>query len=68
MVEDGVTGLLVAPDNVWALASALVQLLGDENLRVKLGTAARASIRERFDREHIISQIERLYCGVVSGQ
>jgi len=61
MVEDGVTGLLVAPDDVWALTSALVQLLGDEGLRTRLGTAAQASVRERFDRERIISQIERLY-------
>jgi glycosyltransferase involved in cell wall biosynthesis len=61
MVEDGVTGLLVAPDDVWTLVSGLVRLLGDEPLRAKLGRAGQESVRARFDRERIIDQIERLY-------
>jgi L-malate glycosyltransferase len=61
IVEDGVTGLLVPPDDEAALAAALQRLLGDEPLRSRLGQAARASALVRFDREKVIDRIERLY-------
>ena len=40
-IEDGVTGLLVPPGDPAALRGALEQLLQDEDLRVRLGCAAR---------------------------
>jgi glycosyltransferase involved in cell wall biosynthesis len=40
-VEDGVTGLLVPPRDVAALRAALERLLGDAELRARLGAAAR---------------------------
>lgn len=40
-VTHEVTGLLVAPDDPAALASALAQLAGDPSLRARLGAAAR---------------------------
>ena len=46
-VEDGVTGLLVPPGDVAALRAALERLLGDAELRTRLGAAA----RERAQRE-----------------
>lgn len=61
IVESGVTGLLIAPNDVQALASVMARLLEDESLRIRLGTAARRSVRERFDRERIVSRIEQLY-------
>jgi glycosyltransferase involved in cell wall biosynthesis len=51
----------MAPGDVWALVSALLRLLADEGLRARLGEAARARVREQFDRERLISRIERLY-------
>ena len=47
-VEDGVSGLLVPPRDVSALRSAIERLLGDRELRDRLGTAARTNVRERF--------------------
>lgn len=48
LVVDGETGLLVPPRDVSALRGALERLLGDEELRRRLGAAARERIKERF--------------------
>ncbi len=47
-VDDGVTGLLVPPDDVEALADALRRFAGDPELRALLGSGAR-SVAPRFD-------------------
>jgi starch synthase len=41
LVEDGVSGILVEPDDPSALAAALVRVLSDRALAVRLGAAAR---------------------------
>jgi glycosyltransferase involved in cell wall biosynthesis/2-polyprenyl-3-methyl-5-hydroxy-6-metoxy-1,4-benzoquinol methylase len=45
LVVDGETGLLVPPGDVEALREALERLLGDRDLRRRLGTAARERVR-----------------------
>lgn len=47
-VEDGVTGLLVPPRDATALRAAIERLLGDEDLRRRLGEAGRDMAREEF--------------------
>jgi glycosyltransferase involved in cell wall biosynthesis len=47
-VEDDVTGLLVPPRDPAALRAALVRLLGDADLRARLGAGARRRAEERF--------------------
>ena len=42
LVEDGVNGLLVEPEDVGGLADALVRVLSDRALAERLGAAARA--------------------------
>lgn len=46
---DGETGLLVTPGSETELASAMMDLYRDPELRRRLGAAARASANERFD-------------------
>jgi glycosyltransferase involved in cell wall biosynthesis len=46
--EDGVTGLLVPPNDPGALAGAIGRLLDDEELRSRLGTAGRERVLGRF--------------------
>jgi glycosyltransferase involved in cell wall biosynthesis len=47
-VEDGVTGVLVPPRDTPALRSAIEDVLQDEELRRRLGDAARKRVRGRF--------------------
>jgi len=47
-VEDGVTGLLVPPGDVAALRAALERLLGDAELRARLGAAAREKAQQEL--------------------
>jgi glycosyltransferase involved in cell wall biosynthesis len=50
-IENERTGLLVAPRDVPALRAAIERLLGDAELRERLGSAARAEARARFSRK-----------------
>ena len=49
MVLDGETGILVPPDDDVAIADAIERILGDDELRVRMGQAARERAHERFD-------------------
>jgi len=51
MLEDGVSGCLVPPDDARALAAALVALLRDPVRRARLGAAARERLLMRFSLE-----------------
>jgi glycosyltransferase involved in cell wall biosynthesis len=48
LIEDGVNGRLVPPDQPQALAAALAGLIGDPALRLRLGSSARARVLDRF--------------------
>ena len=51
-VIDGVTGILVEEANVHELAAAIVQVLGDKDLRKMLGENARSRVLAEFTWEH----------------
>ena len=67
-VEDGVTGLLVPPRDPVALRRALERLLGDAELRARLGSAARDAARERFSWEVATQATLRAYRDALAGQ
>ncbi len=60
-VEDGRTGILVAPGDAGAFARALGQLIADAALREAMGTAARARAVERFSMATMAQRTVELY-------
>lgn len=70
-VVDGVSGLLVPPGDVQALADALARVIGDPALRRTLGSGARAGWERQFDiavyRERILDIYRRNATGWVPG-
>ena len=64
VVEDGRTGLVVAVDDVAALASALARVLTDERLRSALGSAARVAADESYGLGSVAARYEDLYAAL----
>ncbi|MBA3946468.1 MAG: glycosyltransferase family 4 protein [Herpetosiphonaceae bacterium] len=61
IVEHGVSGWLVAPNDVAALAEGIVRVLGDAGLRARLCQGGRAALSSQFDEQALICEIERVY-------
>jgi len=61
VVEDGATGLLVAPGDPIAFGDAVLRLLADDALRRRMGDAARESAARRFSVERYAGDVEALY-------
>jgi phosphatidylinositol alpha-1,6-mannosyltransferase len=51
-VEDGVSGIMVPPDDPGALAGAVARLLSNDMLRERLARDGRRRVLERFSREN----------------
>lgn len=64
LVKDNETGLLVPAKDVNAFASAIITVLGDEDLRKRLGSAASRAIRERYSHRIVVKKLIRLYSEV----
>lgn len=60
LLEDGVTGLVVEPDDPDALAAALARAISDPALRTRLGLAAEALVRQRFDHDSSVKELVQL--------
>jgi glycosyltransferase involved in cell wall biosynthesis len=65
MIEHGVNGYLLPPNNVDALASAMQQLLDSPDLREQMGQAA-AEHAKKFSASYCVPQFEQLYEDVIA--
>jgi colanic acid biosynthesis glycosyl transferase WcaI len=52
-------GLIIPPDDTDALAAAVKRLAHDDDLRARLGAAARLSAEQKWDRASIVRSLER---------
>ena len=61
VVADGVSGLLVPPEDPSALAGALIRLARSPSLRQRLGDAGYEIVAERFSIDAQVHRIQELY-------
>lgn len=66
-VTDGITGLLVPPKNVAALAGAVQRMLTDGVFARGVGAAARADAAQRFAAGTMVERMETLFYKVAEG-
>lgn len=67
VIDEGANGILVPPANAPALAAALVKLIGDRELRLRLGRQARRDAERKFSWEAYVCRLERLYHSLMLG-
>ncbi len=67
IVRDGSTGLLVPPENVGALSSAILTLIHDPLRRSQFGAAGRRLIANDFSADQMTSEYLQLYEQVLAG-
>lgn len=61
VIEDGVSGLLCDPYSPESIADNICRLLGDTDLRERLGRGARARVLDRFNKDKWIDQYEAFF-------
>jgi glycosyltransferase involved in cell wall biosynthesis len=66
--QDGHTGIVVPTGNAVALAEALNRLLGDEELRQRMGKAARKRVENEFSAQLMGERVIDLYQRVLEGE
>jgi glycosyltransferase involved in cell wall biosynthesis len=68
LVRDGVTGLLIPPEDPDALADAIARLLDDRELARGLAGAGATFVRENLTIERMIDETEALYRKILTEQ
>jgi glycosyltransferase involved in cell wall biosynthesis len=61
LIQDGVNGIIIAPDCIDSLATALARLVDDDQLRLVLGRAARHRIEHEYSFAHRMRKVQSLY-------
>ena len=61
LIEHGVNGYLVSPGNERELTSAVLKILYDKGLAVKMGEAGRKKMTDRFSADTMVRSIEKVY-------
>jgi glycosyltransferase involved in cell wall biosynthesis len=61
LIQADRTGVIVPPDDVGALSAALVRLIGDPALRVRLGRAGAQRVHAHFDARAALSRLLDLF-------
>jgi glycosyltransferase involved in cell wall biosynthesis len=68
IVEDGATGILVAPGDSHAFAEAILKLSRDEKLREEMGRKGREKAEREFNMKIVALKYERLYEKLLLGE
>ncbi|MCC7086359.1 MAG: glycosyltransferase [Pirellulales bacterium] len=68
MVDDGITGYLVAPHDIEAIADSLEQLQTSAELRRRLGNVGRSKFLRDFTLEKHLERMERVFLEAANGR
>jgi glycosyltransferase involved in cell wall biosynthesis len=68
VVINGVTGVIVPPENVGAMTAAIIELLQDAALRNGFGIAAKKFVEEKFSAERMVANYLRIYGQVIAAK
>ncbi len=66
IIEDGLTGLLVKPNDEKSLAEGIMHILSNRLFADALGTAARKNIVENYTIEKMVESTEKLYFDLIT--
>jgi len=66
MLDGGRAGLLIHPDNPREMASAMLRLLNDSALRLRLGQAARERVLTEYGADRIGALMEESYARAIA--
>ncbi len=61
IITDGKTGILVPPKNPRKLAEALRRLLENRNLALRMGSALKEDLHDRYALSRMITEVQNLY-------
>jgi glycosyltransferase involved in cell wall biosynthesis len=64
VVTDGVNGFLFRPGDSATLERLLRRLMHDAQLRMRIATAARETIRLRFAADRVLAELDEIYAGL----
>ena len=67
-VQDGVSGIIVPPEDSAALAAAIISLLSDTAKAKHMGIEGKRLAAERFTTEAMMSQITSVYASLLQGE
>jgi Glycosyltransferase len=65
IVRHDVNGLLVAPREAPALAGAIMRIMDDKTLAMRLGRQGRCDVEQKFNLEIMTKQVEAVYASVM---
>ncbi|MFH1778045.1 MAG: glycosyltransferase family 4 protein [Candidatus Omnitrophota bacterium] len=66
VIKDGETGILVAPEDHYQLTQAIIRLLKNKELRVRMGINARKHVEANFTREQMVQKTLDTYRKVIN--
>src|SRR5207245_987436 len=68
IVIDGKTGLIVPPADTESLADALLRLLTNPDLGMRLAANAREMVINNFNNKHMVSNFESYYTSLIEAK
>jgi len=66
IIENGINGYLIPPENSQSIANKVISLLKDKSLRDRIGKEARKNIERNFSLSRYIKEVSDIYINLIS--